>query len=417
LPCQYPESEGQHLSVPPTVTRSTASTATSTASSVLGPASPYSLEGDIDALDSENFQRRLLELQLLHHYVTVVGRTMPASKIDVKLNIDVRELYVVDTVQLAFEYPFLLNTIFAISALHKTQPQPKTVPESVEVPVEAIVMAQERGYSPAARFPAAAAVSPETSNGASGTTTKALEYERAHRLYLSMSIRQQREALMDLGPKNADAVCLNSVLLSIIALKLLPDKHEQKYEPPVQWLSMAQAISTCVQASQPFLSPNSAMRRIMALIDPDFRDREAMFNPSLIEPFKAILDYPDTPTPTEEESRTYNLAAAYVGGIYRAIQNQDPHRQIARRIMSLGPMLPKQFIGFVVERRPRALVLIACVMSMTRYIDDYWFFRGTAEHEVYGIQGILPDEWQHFMQWPIEMLKTLEEPQYRNHQA
>lgn len=384
---------------------------------MFGPASPYSLEDDIDALDSENFQRRLLELQLLHHYVIVVARTMPASKIDVKLNVDVTEIYMVETVQLAFQFPFLLNTIFAISALHKTQLHPEIAPETAEALVQETARATATAREPPDHT--AAVPAPESSvapNGASETAPKLSEYARAHRLYLNIAIQQQREALKNLNGRNADAVCLNSVLLSVIAVKLLPDQHNQEYEPPAQWLSMAHAISTCVQACQPVLPANSPMRRFMSLIDPDFRDREAIFNPSLIQPFQAILDFPDTPFSNEEETITYNMALAYVGGIYRAIQNRDPHRQIARRILALGPMLPKQFITLVGEKRPRALVIIAYVMSMTKYVDNYWFFRGTGEHEVYGIQSILPSQWQWTMQWPIEMLKTLEEPQYRNHQ-
>lgn len=319
---------------------------------------------------------------------------MPASKGDAHIiSSDIRNLYVVDTVELGFQYPFLLNTIFALAALHKTQPQPQAVEDLV--PAEAKPPEQTQTLSAA----------------------EVTEYARAHRIYLNMAIRQQREALRDLNSKNADAVCLNSVLLSIISLKLLPEGSIKHYEPPLQWLQMAHAISTVIQASQPFLPPNCAMRRIMAHNDPDFNDKRMIFDFEHIPPFRAILEFPENRFPDPEEALNYNLAISYMAAIYRGIQNNDPHRQIARRIMSTGPMLPKLFVELVEQRRPKALVVLAYIMCMIKYVDDYWFFRGTAEHEVYGIRTILPSEWQWAMEWPVKMLVILAEPKYRNLEA
>jgi hypothetical protein len=319
---------------------------------------------------------------------------MPASKGDSQTIIAsrIRDLYVVDIVQLGFEYPFLLNTVFAIAALHKTLQQPDTVQASEEQSV-----------------PAEVTVKTPVSKAAENA-----EYARAHRIYLNMAIRQQRVALTDLNSKSADAVCLNSVLLAVIALKLLPEESIKNYTPPIQWLQMAHAISTVIQASQPFLPATSAMRRIMAHNEPDFNDQRNIFEFEHIPPFRAILEFRENRYADAEENVTYNLAVSYMAAIYRGIQNSDPHRQIARRLMSTGPILPKLFIDLVEQRRPKALVILAYIMSMIKYVDDYWFFRGTAEHDVYGIRSILPSEWQWAMEWPVKMLATLAEPKYRN---
>jgi hypothetical protein len=368
---------------------------------VLGPTSPYSLEDDIEALNSDRFQRRLLELRLLHHYTAVVARTMPASKGDshTVLSNDIRTLYVVDMVEYGFEYPFLLNTIFALAALHKTRPQY----ESLRV-------------TPHGEVKAEVTVSPTNSEATPvSKAAEVAEYARAHRIYLNMAIRQQREALADLNSANADAVCLTSILLSVVALKLLPeDSTTPHYSPPIQWLQMAHAINTVVQASLPFLPPNCVMRRAMAHNEPDFNDQRNIFDFEHIQPFRAILDFSGNQTSDSEENATYNLAVSYMAAIFRGIQANDPHRQIARRLMSTGPVLPKLFLELIEQRRPKALVILAYVMCMIKYVDDYWFFRGMAEHEVYGIRSTLPNEWQWAMEWPVGMLMTLAEPKYRN---
>lgn len=372
-------------------------------SSVLGPTSPYSLEDDVEAPNSDHFTRRLLELRLLHHYTTVVARTMPASKGDAQTNPshDIRSLYVADTVEYGFEYPFLLNTIFALAALHKTRSQP----HFFRVPTQG-----EPG----------AEVAEIQTNPEATQVSKAAEvakYARAHRIYLNMAIRQQREALADLNSANADAVCLTSVLLSIIALKLLPEDATPHYSPPIQWLHMAHAISTVIQASLPFLPPHSIMRRVMTHNEPDFNDKRNIFEFEHIQPFRAILDFSGNQASVSEEDSTYNLAVSYMAAIYRGIQANDPHRQIARRLASTGPVLPKLFVELVEQRRPKALVILAYIMCMIKYVDDYWFFHGMAEHEVYGIRSTLPNEWQWAMEWPAEMLTILAEPKYRNSEA
>lgn len=413
LPCRYDQESPRvrstsqsrlpnlQTSVPADNDVPSTAAARKSSSSVLGPATPYSLEDDVDALSSDHFQRRLLELRLLHHYTTVVALNMPASKRDstkILFSSAIRNLYIVDMVELGFEYPFLLNTIFAIAALHKMQPQLEAVraPGDDAVPTEAPGFPQTPANTPIPK------------------PTEVAEYARVHRIYLNIAIRQQREALTDLNSKSADAVCLNSILLSVIALKLLPEESIKHYTPPIQWLQMAHAISTVVNASEPFLPAKSTMRKIIADNEPDFKDKRNIFEFEHIPPFRAILEFPENPYPDKEESLTYNLAVSYMAAIYRGIQNSDPQRQIARRITSTAPVLPKLFVELVEQRRPKALVILAYIMSMIKYVEDYWFFRGTAEHEVYGIQSILPSEWQWAMEWPVKMLATLAEPKYRN---
>ena len=42
---------------------------------------------------------------------------------------------------------------------------------------------------------------------------------------------------------------------------------------------------------------------------------------------------------------------------------------------------------------------------MIKSVDDHWAFHGIAEREVYGIQSLLPSEWQWAMEWPLALLQ------------
>ena len=46
---------------------------------------------------------------------------------------------------------------------------------------------------------------------------------------------------------------------------------------------------------------------------------------------------------------------------------------------------------------------------MAYAIDDHWLFHGMAEREVYGIQGLVPQEWGRAMARPVNILKELKE--------
>ena len=76
------------------------------------------------------------------------------------------------------------------------------------------------------------------------------DFERMHRIYLNMATSELRDAILDVNPNNAEALCWTSFQMSYIALALLPeDKDPDVYVVPVRWLSMASAIATMYRAT------------------------------------------------------------------------------------------------------------------------------------------------------------------------
>ena len=48
-------------------------------------------------------------------------------------------------------------------------------------------------------------------------------------------------------------------------------------------------------------------------------------------------------------------------------------------------------------------------MSLAKIVEDSWWFRDEAERHVYGVQSLLPPEWQWAMDWPLRTLRDLAE--------
>src|ERR1700760_416086 len=91
---------------------------------------------------------------------------------------------------------------------------------------------------------------------------------------------------------------------------------------------------------------------------PDFSDQKAIFAADNRAPFLDLLDWINYPEPAMDSTTisTYEIALAYIGGIYKGIQQHESTRATYRRLICLGCMVSEQFIAFLEEQRPRALV-------------------------------------------------------------
>lgn len=344
-----------------------------------GPDSPYTDLEDIDhALTPD--ERRLLELRLLHHYTTVVTNTFTIEAF--------RQVWLLDSVRLGFEHPFLLHAIFAITSLHLVRDageRPQVC--SNDQKTQRVANAIDR---------------PKVSLGD-------IDHEKAHRIYLNLAVRTQREAVSCINPKNADAVFLASILLSYQALRLLPaSPSPSTYSPPTQWLRMSKAISSVVQAAAPLVREGSVVDMVQTMqIEPDLRDRAAIFNPQNTKPFEALLDWFSYPEPDLDfEGRSvYEQTLAYIGSVWQAIQNGESPKLLFRRHVSLGILVPAQFATFLDQGRPRALVILAHHFAMARAAEEHWWMRGVADREVNGIRSVVPPNWQWAMEWPLSVLR------------
>ena len=139
---------------------------------------------------------------------------------------------------------------------------------------------------------------------------------------------------------------------------------------------------------------------------PNLRDQAAIFKPEFLIDFVPILEY-QAAALSAEEYETYSLALRFVGHVQDAIRRKEPQMYIGRRIRSFPPLVPKVFIQYLQQKQPRALVVIAHLMSLAKIVEDSWWFRDEAERHVYGVQSLLPPEWQWAMDWPLKTLNEL----------
>jgi hypothetical protein len=343
------------------------------------------LDDEDDQPIQESDERRLLELQLLHHYITEVTPTFPSSCY--KEVVDVWTGY---AVSLALHHSFLLNAILSLSTLHLMHTYPAS---SGTISANGLDLGQTSKL--------------QRPNCVAGLKDP-LE---VHRRYLTLAARQQSEALQNASSENAPALFLVSVLLSLESLSIMRDRTTESgvYEPPIHWLRMVHGIHQMTRAIYPLLRTANVVD-VFARYggEPDFQDRVALFHPDLRVPFQGLLDFQRYPEPDLDSTgqSAYEDAVAYLGGIFLGLEQRESTRATGRRVITFGIMMPAKYIAFVEQRRPRALIILAYFCSMTIVLDGHWVFHGLARREVPGLQSLIPPEMQWLMEWPNEMVAS-----------
>lgn len=141
--------------------------------------------------------------------------------------------------------------------------------------------------------------------------------------------------------------------------------------------------------------------------EPDLSDREELFHPIHIEPFKYLLSNVDGDEVAEEDQIAYEHTLSYVGLIYKGVvQSLDSPLATGRRCNAMPASVPIRFLDLVEAHRPRAMAIMAHVFATMKLVQEHYpWFKGVAEHQIPLICRALPPQWTEFVQWPIQVIQ------------
>ena len=328
----------------------------------------------------ESTERRLTELFLLHHFIRIVP-TLPPS-----FDPSLRDALINELPRIACQHNCLMNSMLALAALHLFYEEDK----------------RALPYVPD------------------------VDWAHAHRTYLNLGIRQQRQALSELSSNNAEAICWASMFIVYLALKLLPRSSlametdaAQQYEPPMEWFSLSVPLISVFVTARKFMSRDTFISRLFRSKRPNLSNREELLTTTRPPDIDRLLDYATYPEydgasqeliMVEEETKAaYEGTLSYVATVYTAVfSNAEEPLSVARRLLAFPVICPPHFCTLLQEKRPRALVIFALFASLMKYADHIWLFRGRAEAEVYGIEKVVGLPWQGLMQWIKQVMQQAE---------
>ncbi|KAJ5946352.1 hypothetical protein N7454_003191 [Penicillium verhagenii] len=63
---------------------------------------------------------------------------------------------------------------------------------------------------------------------------------------------------------------------------------------------------------------------------------------------------------------------------------------------------PEEFVHFIEQKRPKALVVLAYWAALLKFMETTWFMEGWSEHVLMGISSSLPFDYQLWLEWPLQ---------------
>jgi hypothetical protein len=309
---------------------------------------------------AESSVRRLLELRLLHHWMSQTSTvfTTFASNIE-----EQKYWWTVASTQKAFEHNALLNFIYAITALHwsKLEPDNKEVAE-------------------------------------------------AHRKYLDLALSGHRDDVASLSKKNADAVCLTSALVRTCTFSGLSARDLEPYTPPSVWLKTTQASGQIWVSSWDWVKDDkTSISGALFKATPTLLDPALMFHTSnrkgLSHLLRSNLEDDATQLANPEIVSAYETTLSYIGGIKLAIAAGQPMQDILKRLASFPMWINRKFTPLVEESQPRALVILCHYFALLTMFKNIWWIGDTGEREIRAIGKILLPQWLPSMAWPMQVVE------------
>lgn len=327
----------------------------------------------------ESRERRLQELDLLHFYM---AETAPAVSFDSDKEDQAssHELWVKAIPRMAFKGEALLNSIYAVTSLHKSR--------------------TTGGPEPGIPSPKAA--------------DAALEM---HEIYLDRALTRHRADLGDLNSENADMLLMTANLLRVVSIFQFSQRSLSPYTPPVDWMRSTQSYRDVYRVAWQLVGHDSStqasklVRTTPLVPEVDlFDELEQRRKLEYILRANGDLDgFADEAGDMQmwdpEVLNAYKTTVKYIDGILQAIKKHVSLRIIGRHIVLFPMYVPGRFIDLVGDSRPRALVIMAHYFSLYECLKEFWYVGNTGKREVLAIKQNLPQHWHSLMEWPMQIVE------------
>ena len=294
----------------------------------------------------------MMDLELLHHFTTSTCLTMTTDE-------GIREIYRLAIPRIALSHEILMHALLAMSALH---------------------------------------LSVLRSSGNSYAAAAAEHHSRAVGLL--------RTAFPVRDTEHGNAIFVTSSLTAHYAYACRPGVDGMLPTAPA-WVPLFRGIPETIHGCWDWLYKGEiAPMWIRKDIDQSRYVEDIEFQSSLLD-----LSRRGAPGELDPEE----LEDDHVLGIYRDEMVELKNswllfRTTEPRVSSAFDWpcnMSLEFVQFIKERRPRALVMLAHHCVLVESIEDqYWWAKGRGADELRRIEGVLDEKWKHWLDWPMAKCKV-----------
>jgi hypothetical protein len=312
--------------------------------------STASSSSSLEAPASHAYNR--MELRLLHAWMS---RGLTSSSL--AANSEWRKIWLVEMPRLALEHDNLLYALLALSATQLT-----------------------------------------------GATPADQELSVARFKYWSMALSEQQRTISSNASVDVEALTFAALLISVTAFAMIRDRDIEPYVAPVEWFEVSKGASHVCPPQADLGDESSLLRGIVDMTAPIWKDKDLAENPidREYEPLLCQFSVWDAASDMEAYEKTLALITSF----REAVLAHEPANHQVRRICIFAQLVPWEFVGFLREQRPRALIILACFFAIAGHSGALHYFGDNEgiipKREVQAIARAVPGEWRGLMIRPVD---------------
>ncbi|KAM0252773.1 hypothetical protein ACHAQJ_007611 [Trichoderma viride] len=226
--------------------------------------------------------------------------------------------------------------------------------------------------------------------------------------YVSLTLHTHHKHVARLDTDNVDFSCLTSSALRVYGYFRLQSRPLEPYAPPVEWLRMSNTSNIVFRKAGAFIAknPESLGGKLMLEISELLKEKDRMEHSNeLIHLLRRQEPHELEEEWDKEVHDVYKRTLSCIGWIWKHRFDADPPFGVSRRLFAFPMIVDPQYVAFVVEQRPRALVILAHYFALFTILRQFWFVGDVGPREAKAIAAALPPEWQGLLIQPLEILK------------
>jgi hypothetical protein len=309
-------------------------------------------------LDESIIPMNMLDLELLHNYVTLTVNTTTSIPVQ-------RNLYRTAIPQLAFRHEYLMRAILAFSALHLAYFRP-----------------ERRSFY--------------------------IAHAIAHH---DMGLREASASIaVPLGADTACALFAFSSLTSMIVMARPRADHDillaNDRDGVPDWIKIMRSLRALLSSSIDLIQDSSVGlmiklggQRFMEWLDatqdnPHMTDLEEIFT-SQIRPELVMVS-------AVEKLVAYETALKHLRATFNIMERHNFEGKELNDVFIWIFNASDRFLAMLTEKEPFALVILAWYGINLKYIEHHWWVQGWDEHIIQSVWRMLSKEHRVWIQYPIE---------------
>ncbi|KAL7917160.1 hypothetical protein ACQKWADRAFT_324874 [Trichoderma austrokoningii] len=226
--------------------------------------------------------------------------------------------------------------------------------------------------------------------------------------YANLALQAHYQQVANLDPDNVDFSCLTSSLLRMYRYYQLQNRPLEPYTPPLEWLRMCNTSNIVFRKAWVFIrdKQESVSGRLMLEISQNLEERDRMEHSNeLIHLLRRQEPHEREEQWDDQVHNVYKRTLSFLGWLWKHRFDSDPPYGVSRRLFLFPMIVDSEFVVFVEEQRPRALVMLAHYFALLEILRHMWYIGDAGLREAEAIGTAVPPAWLGMLIQPLEILK------------